>query len=200
MNKLWKLLQSRIRRAENKDSSKIPFLHEAIDLDAFPIQSYEEWKGNANHTLIQQRLRQAFFNYQVSERSEDKAFEFFTSSSSNGFAIFQQESYTLTVWDYRFLQLDIASKLRELGYVLKLSDVRSKSKLNGVEQIFRYYLKPSVKLKEGKRAVQLFGNVSLEVILRDDKPYMFKCLANSYNDQHFHPARPFDELVNLLVK
>ena len=197
MNKLWKYLQSRITNMERRKPD-LPFLHETIDFDIFPIEKFEAWKDGPTHTLMQQRLRQAYFNHNTSG-NDDAAFEFFTTPASNGFALFQRKNYRLKLWDYRFLQHDIAVRLKDKGYILKLSDVRSQAKGNGIERIYRYYLKPSAKLRQGPKAVQLYGNVSLEVILRDDAPYMFKCLANSYKDQHFIPPHPFGELVSLVV-
>lgn len=199
MSKLWNFIKSRIKNTE-RQASLVPFIHETIDFDSFPVSDYLEWKGESTHALMKQRLRQAFFNYRSSDDPMDDAFEFYNSPMSKGFILFHRPTYKLNTWDYRFMQHHISDLLKEEKYVLNLADVRSRSKGNGVEKIFKYYLKPSVRLRQAPKAQQIYGNVSIEVILRDDFPYMFRFLANSYSDQNFFPPQPFSELIEKIVQ
>lgn len=198
MNKLWKFLQERINKAE-KAKKEIPFLHEAINFKEYPHSGFLEWKNDRHHQLMKQRLQQAYFNYATGGDAMDAAFEFLHSPISNGFVLFHRQTYRLDTWDYRFFQHDISLKLKELNYIINLADVKSGAKANGVETIYRYYLKPSSRLRQAPKAQQLYGNISIEVILRDDVPYMVRCIANSYQDQNFHPPKPFGELISLIV-
>ena len=101
---------------------------------------------------------------------------------------------------YRFFQHHISEILKEHKYILNLADVRSRLKGTGIEKVFKYYLKPGAKLRQGPKAQQLYGNVSIEFILRDEKQYMLRCMANYYQDQNFHPPLPFNELIQLIVE
>jgi len=199
MSKLWNFLKTRIAKAE-RHTTAVPFIHEAIDFDSFPLSEYLEWKDEATHSLMKQRLRQAFFNFRSSDDPMDNAFEFYDSPMSKGFILFHRPTYKLSTWDYRFMQHNIAELLKEKNYILNLADVRSRSKGNGIEKIFKYYLKPSARLRKAPKAQQIYGNISIEVILRDENPYMFRCLANSYSDQNFHPPEPFSELMEKIVQ
>ena len=49
------------------------------------------------------------------------------------------------------------------------------------------------------QAEQLFGNVSIEFIMRDNHPYMLRLIANSYQDQNFAPPKSFGELIQLII-
>ena len=199
MKKLWKILQSRISKVENS-KSEIPFIHESIDFDSFPKEEFQGWINGSHHSLIKQRLRQAYFNHSTGGHTLDSAFEIFDTPMSKGFAQFHKPTYTLSIQDYRFWQHNISEILREEKYILNLADVRSHQKANWIELIYRYYLKPSAKLRQAPKAEQLYGNISIELILRDDKPYMFRLLANSYSDQNFHKPIEFYELINKIVK
>ena len=198
MRNLWNFLKSRISTAERRPSDQ-PFLHEAIDFTQFPNLDFLEWKGGSNHALMKQRLRQAYFNFSVDGKSLDQAFEFYDTPMSSGFIIFHRPGFTLTAQDYRFFQHSISELLKEERYILNLADVRSQVKGNNIEKIFKYYLKPSARLRQAPKAQQLFGNISIEFILRDENPYMLRCMAHSYNDQNFLPPIPFNEFVDKIV-
>ncbi len=198
MDKIWKYLKTKFQTAE-RSSAGIPFVHELVDFDHFPTSDYLEWKNGSNHQLMKQRLQQAYFNFTTTGEPMDAAFEFYQTPMSEGFIIFQRKNYRLHQWDYKFFQFYISDILKENNYILNLADERSHAKAKWIEKITRYYHKPSSRLRTAPQAEQLFGNVSIEFIMRDDHPYMLRLIANSYQDQNFAPPQPFSDLIQLII-
>lgn len=198
MDKLWSYLKAKFQLAE-KSPTGLPFVHEVVDFENFPHNEYLEWKNGRTHQLMKQRLQQAFFNYTTSGGPMDAAFEFYHTPMSKGFVLFQRKNYRLNQWDYKFFQYYISNLLKENNYILNLADHRSHSKGSWIEKITRFYHKPAAKMRRAPLAAQLFGNVSIEFIMRDDHPYMLRLIANSYQDQNFAPPQPFSELIKLII-
>ena len=191
---MWSYIQQLFRNQE-KVKAELPFLHESIDLDSFPHSDYNDWlKGNI-HELLKKRLQQAYFSFISGGVPLDAAFEFYDTPQSNGFVIFQQQNDSLSDWDFRFFQHYIADVLQEENYIINLADVRSQKKSSWIEKVFKYYLKPSARMRSQMPSEQLYGNVSIEYIKRDEHPYMFRLLANVYQDQNFGEVHPFGDLI-----
>jgi hypothetical protein len=53
-------------------------------------------------------------------------------------------------------------------------------------------------MNEARKLRQRFGNVTIELYLRDDRPYQLRFRATSYRDHLFQEAEPFDTLVQSL--
>jgi len=87
-------------------------------------------------------------------------------------------------------------KLRhlEVGYVQKLSVHSCK---NGNES-YSYYLKPSLRLQNTQPAEQLYGNITIELELRDGVPRQLKCTATYYSDANYREVRQSDEWFSVI--
>jgi len=73
-------------------------------------------------------------------------------------------------------------------------------KNNKVETVQRHYLKPSLKLKvAGEKAGQAYGNINIELLLRNEKAVNLKFSATSYRDHQFKEASDFDELMRKIL-
>ncbi|HMQ05690.1 MAG TPA: hypothetical protein PKC30_00245 [Saprospiraceae bacterium] len=198
MDKWWRNIKRLISREENKSADQ-PFIHEMIDLEDFEINEYLEWTGGDHLPLLKKRLQQAYFNYITGGDVTDHSFAFFDTPQSKGFAIFPHYESSWKDSDYRFFKHYISSRLSNENYIINLADVRSRQKSVWIESIFRYYMKPSPKMRAQSPVNQLYGNVNMEYIKRDDQPYMFRLLANAYQDNHFKPVKPFGELMKLIT-
>ena len=87
-----------------------------------------------------------------------------------------------------------------MSYRSYVSDTKTYPKNNFVETIQRHYLKPSLKLKsQDQKANQGFGNINIELLLRNDKVVNLKFSATSYRDHQFEEADDFNELMKLIV-
>lgn len=198
MNKLLNRLISLFRKSELK-SPHIPFLHETIDIDSIDHHSYSEWIASNNSIILRKRLKSAFLNFKIHRKSFDPCFEFWHKPTSKGFILFNHPDFALSKLDFIFFQYDIFCRLKNVNYNLNLADVQSRVKANWIEMIRRFYLKPANRNREGNKSEQLYGNIHLEYFERNDSPYMFRLLANTYMDQNFHKKKDFNELLEIIV-
>jgi len=74
------------------------------------------------------------------------------------------------------------------------------SKGESVETQQRHYLKPPMNFVPNKKLSQLFGNISIDYLLKEDKPYIFKFSATTYQDHMFQDAKAFEVLMKMLTK
>lgn len=94
----------------------------------------------------------------------------------------------------------IRELIRSEGYYLYTSDVRLLDK-DGTEILAeRHYLKPSVPLQLNESNEQVFGNITLEYIMREGHADHVKILRTYHSDRTFRAPRPFDELIDLITE
>ena len=88
-------------------------------------------------------------------------------------------------------------RILDLGYKSYLSDTRTYNKKDWVEQLDRHYLKPPSNLRvAGKEKMdQRFGNVTVELLYKNDKIYLLKFRATVYNDHLYKKGEDFNELM-----
>lgn len=129
--------------------------------------------------------------------SEQTDFHFIKQNGINGFAI-DCFSYNLTVDEWRSLQLYCLQKIKSLHYIMHVNKVSSKSKQQHLVSTYKYYLKPSLKLMTEIPSEQLYGNISLEIILQNSKPFRFLLHANYYSDRNYKKEKDFIQLLKFL--
>lgn len=185
------------RKAE-KSSPSNPALHEVIKRSDEHRQKLQAWK----HSLAQRRLTdwlwQQYAIWQTLPDDLDPAVDFLDTPSSKGFAIhfFQAEfpkEEAVLLFDY------LKDKVLELPYRLTLADRRVYAVKSHMETVERYYLKPRQQRTEEQRIDQGFGNVTIELVFRDDIPHQLRFQATSYNDRLYAPAAEFKSLFQMLL-
>ncbi len=88
----------------------------------------------------------------------------------------------------------------QLGYRLHSADIRTNQKNNLSETIYKYYLTPPPTCLAGSILCnQLYGNISIDLILLNAQPSFIRIVANSYLSCAFSKALPFDELLDYLL-
>ena len=92
----------------------------------------------------------------------------------------------------------IKERILDLGYTLYTSDLKTYSVGDDVETQQRHYLKPPLNFVPDKKLSQLFGNIAIEYILRNDQPYMFKFSATTYQDYMFDDPKTFGQLIKAI--
>lgn len=203
MSRLWDFLRGRIRSAENQKST-LPFLHETVDLKAYPAKEFLEWHNGPQHEALKTLLKNGYRDFLIRSVNDETATDFLQSPSSNGWVL-QCQQLSFGVADYRHLMYLIQKRLKEKRYIMNVADIQSRQKANWIEQVYRHYLKPSARMQmsdnaAGQKAQQLFGNITMELISRDDKPYVLKLLAHNYSDQHYAEVDDFSELMELICQ
>ncbi len=124
-------------------------------------------------------------------------FHFIKQNGINGFGI-ELKNFPYSTKDWRQFQFFGKEKLKKSKYVVQLQEVTSKSDLGNLFTTFRYYLKPSIKLMTSIPSEQLFGNITLELILRNEKPYRLLLKANYYSDRNYKAEKAFIDIFETL--
>jgi hypothetical protein len=137
-------------------------------------------------------LREQFMTYQCSPNNTHDGIDIFSYSSSKGFRLHP----ALTRFSdnsFRHLFNHLKDKLVNQNYKLTLSDTRIFGRGYWDETIHRHQLKP---LTEG--GIE-FGQVSIELVLKDDKLVNLRLDAFIPNTDLPRPSDDFAELVQALL-
>jgi len=203
MVKLWDFLKPKIKK-EEKRSSELSFLHEQVSLKSYDLISFQEWKETKCLPDIQRLISTSYSNFLITQNAKQASLSFLDTKVSSGLIIHCPIT-SFSKQDLMHVMYFFYLKFEEKGYVLNLADVKSRQKSSWVENIYRHYLKPSLRLEKlngtnGPVLNQLYGNISIELVSRDDIPYQLKLLANNYHDQNYAPAQDFSDLIEWITK
>ena len=199
MSDFWKKIKSLFNSVEESSSSN-PAVHKMIDRSEKELKGYEDWKNSLSQMRLMDWLNNEYLTYLTAPDNIDKSISFLNTPSSKGFVIFfSRTNYNLD--EITFLFDFLKEKVMLLPYRTYVSDYRTYMKNDKVETIQRHYLKPSLKLKiAGEKAGQAYGNISIELLLRNEKVVNLKFSATSYRDHQFKDASDFDELMRKMLK
>ncbi len=196
MSDFWKYIKNIFKAAEESSPNQ-PVIHELIVRTHEEQQDYDFWK----ETLVCHRLIDWLKNqYAISKvlpEDVDEALTFLNTPSSKGFAVhFDQTQYSqrdvIHFLDY------LKEQVLRLNYRKQISDIRIYNRPKWVETIQRHYLKPCNSFEEGKKTDQQYGNITVELLLRNEVPHQLKFQATSYSDRLYKEADSFDELIGAL--
>jgi hypothetical protein len=201
MSNLWNFFKNLLPKAEASSPSQ-PLIHEMIERSEEEKQDYQQWK----QTLVLRRLldwiKDQFAIYQVAPQDIDEGIDFLDTPSSKGFVVhFNQTRYSRRDATH-FMDYLKETVLRQ-HYRTQISDTRSYNRANWVETIERHYLKPGLKIQTTPAAsgkfTQKYGNIMIELELRNDQVYNLRFRATSYKDRQFQQAADFGELMQLIM-
>ena len=193
MPTFWDQFKKFFGEAEQSSPSQ-PLIHEVITRTEAEKKDYDHWK----ETLVRRRLLDWLSNqysiFQVLPRDIDEALDFLNTPSSKGFVIhFHKTQYSKR--DVTFLFDYLKERVLALNYKIQISDTRTFNRPNWVETINRHYLKPRKTFREGQKLQQGFGNITIDMTLRDDQVYHLRFRATIYKDHQFEEAQEFGELM-----
>ena len=198
MSNFWKKIKNIFSSAEESSSSN-PVVHEIIKRSEEELKKYETWKNSLSQRRLMDWLNSEYITYLTSPQNVDASISFLNTPSSKGFVIlFNRTNYNLD--EITFLFDFLKEKVLTLPYRTYVSDYRTYMKNDKVETVQRHYLKPSLKLKvAGEKAGQAYGNINIELLLRNEKVVNLKFSATSYRDHQFKEASDFDELMRKII-
>lgn len=196
--KLWDWI---LRRPTPKKTVSRPLhlIKESFDHKKWDHIS-RDWLSSNQYNTLKSKIKCAFFHFKTGTHGFSDPVQYMDKDNSKGFVIFLsklKDSYSLQ--DYRLLQHSISLKLVGHRYVIKVSDIRSSRVANQLQKTFRYYLKPSLKIQQTSPINQLFGNITTELILKDDTPYLLRIMAHKYSDRNFADADGLDEMMEIIL-
>jgi hypothetical protein len=200
---LWKYVKDLFK--EEAESSKLkPFIQEPLERSETEVESYEIWKRTLGKSRFLDWLNAQYALFKMSGESEiDRTIDFLNTPSSKGFVIHydrQIHNHQDFVHLFDYLQ----ERVLTMNYKKYMSDVRTynqtRNQQNYVESIERHYLKPRFVVKEDNTFDQLFGNIKIELLIRNDVIKNFQFSATNYNDRNFAKADTFNDLMRELLK
>ncbi|MEM8526190.1 MAG: hypothetical protein AAGG68_16235 [Bacteroidota bacterium] len=193
MNNIWNQIKGLFNQVEESSSTK-PAIHEVISRSAEEKEDYEHWKKTIVRRRLSDWLSNQYALYKTLPNETDEGIDFLNTPSMKGFVIhFHQTQYSKRD-AVHFLDF-LKERVSNLNYRTQLSDVRTYSKPQWVESIQKHYLKPRTTFEEGVKIDQQYGNVSIDLVLRDDRPHHLRFSATSYSDHLYEEAKDFGELV-----
>lgn len=191
----WDNITNIFRQAEESSPSK-PAVHELIERSEAELTDYNRWKKTLGSKRLLNWLVDQYAVFKGGGR-QDQAMGFLNTPSSKGFVIyFYQTQYSHEEITHFFHYLK--ERVQGLNYRSDISDRRVFSRKDWVETIERHYLKPRARYEEAGAINQGFGNVMIELELRNDQPHNLRLRANVYNDAMFAEAGSFGALIMAL--
>ena len=177
-----------------------PAVHEVIERSPEEKEQYERWKKTLSCRRLIDWLNGQHIEYLINPENVDEAIDFLNIPSSKGFVIhFQQTNYSrkeiINLFDF------FKEQVLKLGYRSYVSDRKVYSREDWVESKERHYLKPPSNLRKitKEKFKQQYGNITIEILFRDEEVVHLKFSATAYNDHLFEDAKEFKELMMDLV-
>jgi len=196
----WNKIKSLFQSSERSSPSQ-PVVHEIIQRTEAEKAAFEKWKTTVSARRLLDWLHSQYAAYRSPTSRTDNAIAFLNTPSAKGFVIhFHQTQYRpteiLNLFDW------LQEKVLTMPYVSYVSDTRTYNRPQWVETIQRHYLKPSLNFKKTKEEKfnQGFGNIKIELELRDDKIYNLRFSATTYTDHNFTEADEFEELMGIVLR
>jgi hypothetical protein len=123
-----------------------------------------------------------------------------SSPYANGLAITFEPPLTEEVFSNLFFAFGL--RMLDLGYYRVSLDRKFQEEGELVKTTEKQYFKPPVgaAVRAAQKMDQLFGNVSIEKVLIDNRPSFLKVLVTVYSDQLYHKAKPFDQFIEVLLE
>ncbi|MGB3798170.1 MAG: hypothetical protein WA952_00065 [Lewinella sp.] len=202
MATFWQKITSLFAEAENSGPSD-PAVHEMIERDEAEQADYARWKRTLARRRLLDWLTDQYALYQTNNNG-DRAVDFLDTPSSKGFVIhFSETQYTRVEITHFFHYLK--ERVLELNYRTQISDRRVFSRPDWVETQERHYLKPRTRKQRLAGPVarggleQKFGNISIELELRNDVARNLRLRATTYQDALYSEPESFRALMVALA-
>ena len=201
MENIWKYFKNLFHKAEESSPSQ-PLIHEMIQRSETERADYQRWKNTLVCRRLMDWLNGQYAIYRTAPKDIDEALDFLDTPSSKGFVIhFHKTRYSKrdVTHFFDFLKEQVLA----LEYRSQISDLRTYNRSNWVETVERHYLKPGSRLRkeqqESGRFLQKFGNIMIELELRNEQVFNLRFRATSYKDSLFEEPQEFKELMQQIM-
>lgn len=198
MSGFWQRL-FKLQQAVENSSPAVPAIHELIQRSEEEQADYETWKDSYILRQMRQWIKEEYEYYQRSNKTRPNSnIDFLRIPSSNGFiAHLRNTNYTRqeAIFFLDFLK----DRVKTLNYRTQISDTRTYSRNSWVETVERHYLKPRLEIIEGEKMDQQFGNITIELEIRDEVVHNLRLRATHYQDFNFLPVKDYKDLMKVLL-
>lgn len=198
MPNFWRRILGLAEQVE-QSSPHTPIIHELIQRSEEEQADYTQWKSSFVLRRLLDWLSDQYAVSRVAPDDVDEALDFLDTPSSQGFVIhFHKTRYARREITHFFDYLK--ERVKTLDYRTQLSDTRTYNRPNWVETTEKHYLKPRTDYEEGEKIDQQFGNITIELEVRDEVVHNLRFRATHYRDHLYQAPRPFETLMQVLLK
>lgn len=198
MKDIWDYFKGLFQKAAESSPSN-PYIHELISRPKEYKPAFEAWKYSATCQRLSEWVEGQYGLWQVLPDDTDDAIDFLDTPSSKGFVIYLNKTTDFQKQDaFHFFDL-LKERVQTLNYKSQISDTRTWIHQSRVETVERHYLKPRPSWAENSKFDQRFGNITIELFLRNDAPQQLKFRATSYNDHLYSKAESFSDLIQAIL-
>ncbi|WKV13310.1 hypothetical protein [Marivirga harenae] len=176
-----------------KEKKNVILSNEVLKRSQNEFNSYEDWHSSDVSNEILDKIFRAY-HLKKTDIKDPIPIALFQSEKANGFAIANCSS--LLDSDYKMLLEHFKKQVLSLGYRQSGSNRKVTAEQDRVLTKEMYYLKPPIQMEPP--IDQRFGNISLELILHDEKPHFLKIMASVYSDRLYSEPENFSDLVEKL--
>lgn len=197
MSEFWDRIRNLFSSAEASSPTE-PLIHSVIERSVAELADYNLWKGQVVCKQLNSWVAQQYQQFQLTPEDIGQAIDFLNLPSSKGFVIhFHRLEYSKrdAIHYFDFLK----ERTLEEDYRVQVSDLRTYNRPAWVETVQRHFLKPRLRYEEGKKSVQQYGNINIELLFRNEEAYQLKYSATSYSDFQFEKALEFGALMHKIT-
>src|SRR5690606_4802253 len=159
------------------------------------IEQVKKWMASPEGRMAFEMITKAY-RLQKAGLQDHPEILLLTSPYANGFAIVFEPSLTEKTFSDLFFAFGL--RMLDLGYYRVGMDRTIREEVESVKATEKQYFKPSPPAVRSQKTDQIFGNVSIEKEMIDNKPRFLKVLVTVYSGQHYLDARPFDQFIEAL--
>lgn len=191
----WDSIANLFRQAE-ASSATAPTIHELIERTPAELTDYDRWLRTTGSRRLLDWLDEQYAAFRAG-RPTDESIGFLKTDSTNGFVVYvHQMNYTREEITHFFDFL--RERILTLNYRADISDRRIFPRRDWVETRERHYLKPRVNYDD-EVFNQGFGNITVELELRNDVPHNLRLRATVYSDAMYKDGASFAGLITALT-
>jgi hypothetical protein len=182
-------------KSKEKNSPKIPLIREALEDHKISYEEINTWYTNE----AKQIGTEIYDGYQkfLEKKPYPKYLNFHNENGINALSL-DITPAKISFDQCRKLMTYISLSLKEKKYVIHLNEVSTDTKADTINCNYRYYLKPSHKLMTQLPAKQLYGNITIELKLKNDLPHRLLLKANYYSDHNYQEPESYNSMLEYL--
>lgn len=185
---------------KTQENNNPPVLHKPVIRTDAQKHGYEVWKLNDHKDYIVGFLHKQFETYwQEQQATLADELLILNTPQSMGFIYAYQPIQTGST-EFKYLFDYLKERVVQLNYKVYMSDVKSFARNSYEETVERHYLKPRFTWPfEGERVNQLYGNITIELLLHNDLPLQIKFVCQPYSDHKYASPLSFRDLTAMLL-
>jgi hypothetical protein len=170
-------------------------VHELIVRDARYEKAYAAWLDGEGRQEWNERLRCAFNLHRASVDSQDDCIDFLEFRATSGFVMHLQNEEIPAI-EASFIMDHLRDLTLKSGYRMSVSDRRTKGSL----VIEKHYLKPPIHRGRCQPINQLYGNITIELTIKQGNPCSLKFIATHYQDRSYLPPLDISALLEEIIR